>query len=90
MKYLKYFESQSEPNLKEKIDSIVSMYQYLWDLGIGDSLGNFTGECSIIFTGFIDHNSGWRKGGKLLIHSKLMSLSMRLITIRYMGWIGKW
>jgi len=64
MKYLKYFESQSEPNLKEKIDSIVSMYQYLWNLGIGDSLGNFTGECSTIFTGFIDHNSGWRKGGK--------------------------
>ena len=64
MKYLKYFESQSEPNLKEKLDSIVSMYQYLWDLGIGDFLGNFTGECSTIFTGFIGHNSGWRKGGK--------------------------
>jgi hypothetical protein len=64
MKYLKYFESQSEPSLKEKLESIVSMYQYLWDLGIGDSLANFTGECSTIFTGFIDNNRGWKSGGK--------------------------
>jgi hypothetical protein len=61
MKYLKYFkESQSEITLKEKLESIVMMYQYLWSNHIDpDSLGNFTGKCSVLFTGCMTVNRGW-------------------------------
>jgi len=61
MKYLKYFkESQSEITLKEKLESIVMMYQYLWSNHIDpDSLGNFTGKCSVLFTGCMTINRGW-------------------------------
>jgi hypothetical protein len=61
MKYLKYFkESQSEITLKEKLESIVSMYQYLWSNNVDpDSLGNFTGQCSVLFIGCMSVNRGW-------------------------------
>jgi len=61
MKYLKYFkESQSEITLKDKLESIVNMYQYLWSNHIDpDSLGNFTGKCSVLFTGCMTINRGW-------------------------------
>jgi hypothetical protein len=39
MKYLKYFkESQSEITLKDKLESIVNMYQYLWSNHIDPEL----------------------------------------------------
>lgn len=30
MRYLKYFESQTEVSLKEKLETIVDMCEYLW------------------------------------------------------------
>ena len=61
MKHLKYFkESQSEITLKDKLESIVNMYQYLWSNQVDpDSLGNFTGKCSVLFTGCMQVNKGW-------------------------------
>ena len=61
MKHLKYFnESQSEITLKDKLESIVNMYQYLWSNQIDpDSLGNFTGKCSVLFTGCMQVNKRW-------------------------------
>jgi hypothetical protein len=61
MKHLKYFkESQSEITLKDKLESIVNMYQYLWSNKINpDSLRNFTGNCSVLFTGCMTLNRGW-------------------------------
>ncbi len=53
MKYIKYFkESVDNISLKDKLESIVSMYEYLWQEGIDpDSLNNFTGNCSVLFVG---------------------------------------
>lgn len=61
MKHLKYFkESQSEITLKDKLESIVNMYQYLWSNQVDpDSLGNFTGKCSVLFTVCMQVNKGW-------------------------------
>lgn len=61
MKYLKYFkESVDNISLKDKLESIVSMYEYLWQEGIDpDSLNNFTGNCSVLFVGCTKVNKGW-------------------------------
>lgn len=69
MKHLKYFkESTSEITLKEKLESIVSMYEYIWENGFDpDSLGNLTGNCSVLFVGCTKVNSDWnisKKGGR--------------------------
>jgi hypothetical protein len=61
MKHLKYFkESQSEITLKDKLESIVNMHQYIWSNQVDpDSLGGFTGQCSVLFTGCMQVNKGW-------------------------------
>lgn len=62
MKFLKYFkESTQEPTLKEKLESIVDMAYYLFDNDAKDSLNNFIGNCSILFTGYLDiRGAFWR------------------------------
>lgn len=61
MKHLKYFkESTSEITIKEKLESIVSMYEYIWEKGLDpDSLNNLTGNCSVLFVGCTKVNKGW-------------------------------
>ena len=52
MKYLKYFESISDPTLRDKLESIVSMYNYICDRVVDhDSLEHFYGECIVLFVG---------------------------------------
>lgn len=69
MKHLKYFkESISEITLREKLESIVSMYQYIWSNQVDpDSLEYFTGKCSVLFLGCTQVNKGWnisKKNGR--------------------------
>ena len=64
MRYLKYFESQTEVNLKEKLETIVDMCEYLWSIDAADSLEGFYGKCSALFTGCLDVNQGWSRGGR--------------------------
>lgn len=51
MKYLKSFnENNIEPTLREKLESIVDMYEYICaDDDLRDSLNNFIGNCSTLF-----------------------------------------
>lgn len=64
MKYLKYFkESISEITLKEKLESIISMYDYIWENDIDDSF-NLTGKCLPIFLTCTEFNSEYRKFNK--------------------------
>lgn len=65
MRYLKYFEDVNHPTLREKLESIVSMYNYLCDNDMGDSLNNFVGACSVLFIGNLEVNSGWSFGSKV-------------------------
>ena len=62
MIYLKYFEStDSNTTLKEKLESIVDMAYYLFDNNMKDSLSNYIGNCSVLFTGACDISRGfWR------------------------------
>jgi hypothetical protein len=59
MKHLKYFESTSEPTLKEKLESIVDMAYYLFDNDMKGDLNNFIGNCSVLFTGCVDIKGGF-------------------------------
>jgi len=63
MKYLKYFESTTEKTLREKLESIVNMCDYLWSIDTADSLNGYLGKCSVLFTGCLDVNRGWSRGG---------------------------
>lgn len=64
MKYLKYFESQEEVTLRQKLESIVDFADYLWLIDASDGLENYYGECSTLFLGCLEHNSGWKRRGK--------------------------
>ncbi len=56
MKYLKVFESfEDSPTLRDKLDSIIDMYNYLADKDMLDSLG-FIGRCTNIFSSYIIPN----------------------------------
>lgn len=65
MKYLKYFESNDASSfkiedLRLKLISIIDMLNYLWSNNMGDTLNNFTGECSILFSGDpLSIRNGW-------------------------------
>lgn len=65
MRYLKYFESQTEVSLKEKLETIVDMCEYLWSIDAADSLEGFYGKCSSLFLGCLQHNQGWKRGIKM-------------------------
>jgi len=54
MRYLKNFESVSEPTMREKLESIAEMAYYLMDNDMLGDLGNFIGNCSVLFTGCVD------------------------------------
>jgi hypothetical protein len=64
MKYLKYFESQNGVSLRQKLEIIVDMSDYLWSIGATESFGGFYGKCSSLFTGCLDMNKGWSRSGK--------------------------
>ena len=64
MRYLKYFESQTEVSLKQKLESIVDMCDYLWSIDAADSLEGFYGKCSALFSSCLDINQGWSRGGR--------------------------
>lgn len=65
MRYLKYFESQTKLSLKEKLETIVDMCEYLWSIDAADSLEGFYGRCSSLFIGCLQHNQGWKRGVKM-------------------------
>jgi len=50
MRYLKTFES-SEPTIREKVERLVEIYNYLWDNHIEDP-ENLTGKLSVIFMAY--------------------------------------
>jgi hypothetical protein len=56
-------ESISDISIKEKLESIVTMCDYLWSIDTADSLNGFYGKCSALFTGCLDVNRGWSSGG---------------------------
>ena len=60
MKYLKIFEEFAEPSLRDKLESIVSMYEYIWNIGCADSLQNFSGDASELFSYHAKIRKGWR------------------------------
>ena len=50
MRYLIYFkESNSEISIEDKIESIISMYNYICDKDMTDSLNNYVGDCCLLF-----------------------------------------
>lgn len=59
MRYLKHFESVSEPTMREKLESIAEMAYYLMDNDMLGELGKFIGNCSVLFTGCIDVRGGF-------------------------------
>lgn len=83
MKYLKYFESKSEVSLKQKLESIVDMADYLWLIDAADSLRGFYGKCSSLFTGCLDVNGGWSRGGLKPYEFNVDCLTSQLETSRY-------
>lgn len=83
MKFLKYFESQTEVSLKQKLESIVDMCEYLWSVDDADSLEGFYGKCSAIFTGCLQHNQGWKRSGKMPYQFDIDCLINKLETSDY-------
>ena len=59
MKHIKHFESLSEVDIREKIESIVDMAYYLFDNDMTDTLNNFIGECHTLFMGCSQINRGF-------------------------------
>jgi hypothetical protein len=58
MKYLKYYESNYIPSLREKLESIVDMVNYLFDNNLLSDLNGYFGECSVLFSETIEVRSG--------------------------------
>jgi len=83
MKHLKYFESHTEVSLKQKLESIVDMCNYLWSIDAADSLRGFYGKCSALFTGCLEVNKGWSKGGKKPYEFDVDCLVNKLETSEY-------
>lgn len=54
MKYLKYYESNNITSLRQKLESIVDMANYLFDNDMLSDLNNYIGECSVLFSGSIE------------------------------------
>ena len=83
MKYLKYFESNQEITLRQKLESIVDFADYLWSIDAMDGLENYYGECSTLFGGCLDINSGWKRGGKKPYEFNIDCLIEKLETSSY-------
>ena len=83
MRYLKYFESQTEVSLKEKLETIVDMCEYLWLIDAADSLEGFYGQCSSLFIGCLQHNQGWKRGVKMPYQFDIDCLINKLETSDY-------
>ena len=61
IKYLKYYESNDIPSLREKLESIVNMANYLFDNDMLSELNNYVGECRVLFNGYIEVRKNQRK-----------------------------
>jgi hypothetical protein len=61
IKYLKYYESNDIPSLREKLESIVNMANYLFDNDMLSELNNYVGECRVLFSGYIEVRRNQRK-----------------------------
>lgn len=83
MRYLKYFESQTEVSLKQKLETIVDMCDYLWSIDAADSLEGFYGKCSTLFLACTDVNQGWSRGGKKPYEFNIDCLINKLETSDY-------
>jgi|GEM_PF-4534903 len=59
--YLESFDHFENISLREKLESIVNMYEYLCEFDMMDSLDNYIGRCSILFLGNLKVNIGKEK-----------------------------